>query len=285
MTIEGNDFHPQELGYELVATRGAVSIYRGRDSYLKIGPEDLVRHETGIHRQLLDCSFPVARILEEGEYGGLRYFIEESLGPTTFGDLFDMETASQGSIRPESFETFLGVIDRFASAQIATASWPVDRKPFAALLRLEQACSALPDVSDKIVHMFDEVMMRLQHYPNVVTHGDFHAFNVCEGGVIDLETVTTGIAGYDLVSATLLPELFPATPQDYAYSPAQIDQYMGRIDEHFEATGLEPPSRYVNEFRFCKMIWLVARRERPIGLMEWLDSSLRALLKNYPPSG
>jgi Phosphotransferase enzyme family len=285
MTTAGNDFHPQELGYELVASRGSVSIYCGEDCYLKVGSEELIRREAAIHWELLDCGFPVARILDEGKCAGLHYCIEESLGPTTFGDLFDADTAHYDIVRPQSFESFLRVVDSFAIAQITTASWSSNRDSFAELLGLDRVRVALPDVGDEIAFVFGEVMKRLQHYPGVVTHGDFHAFNVCERGVIDLETVTTGLAGYDLVSAILLPELFPATPEDYTFSQAQADRYLGRIDQHFEAAGLEPPSRYVNEFRFCKMIWLVAHRERPVELLEWLDSNLRALLKNFPASG
>jgi len=44
-------------------------------------------------------------------------------------------------------------------------------------------------------------MARLDEFPGTLVHGDLHAFNMCAGGVIDLEGSGWGIAGYDALTA------------------------------------------------------------------------------------
>lgn len=90
-----------EQHFDLVVTRAdGVSIYRGDDRYLRIGPADELDEEIAIQRRMLDAGFPVPDLIETGEHKGLRYAIESSLGLDTLGDRFDVEVPATGSISP-----------------------------------------------------------------------------------------------------------------------------------------------------------------------------------------
>ena len=55
--------------YELVCQRTSYrsAVYRGTDSYLRIGDPAPIAHELAIHKQLASYGFPVAPLLGEGE--------------------------------------------------------------------------------------------------------------------------------------------------------------------------------------------------------------------------
>jgi len=68
--------------FEHVKTRlhSPVSIYKGPDFYMRIGPINLIKKELLTHNKLLEYNFSVAKILKEGEKDNQYFYIEESLG-------------------------------------------------------------------------------------------------------------------------------------------------------------------------------------------------------------
>lgn len=271
-----------EQHFDIVITRGGgVSVYRGDGRYLRIGSPGKLDGEIAVQRQMLDAGFPVPDLIEAGEYQGLPYVIESSLGPDTLGDRFDAETRATGSINPASFDAFLDVVQRFARAQLTTTGNPKTIDDLRRLARADDFIQARTDLTVQVERTFDRLASQLSAYPGVLTHGDFHAFNVCDRGVIDLETVGSGPAGYDLICAIVMPDLFPPDPLDYRFSPEQRDRYLRMIDDLYIEAELPVPTNYLNEFRLCRAVWLAARRERPTAILDWLDRQCEDLMDAY----
>ncbi|CAN5636839.1 hypothetical protein BH24CHL1_BH24CHL1_12430 [soil metagenome] len=271
--IEGRTF-------EHVVSRGPVSIYRGPDTYLRIGPGEVLREEADSHKHLWRLGFPVGKLIAEGEHESLFYYIEESAG-ATFGDIFDAEAQRSGSIRPESFEAFQNIVLTYAGAQLRNVS-PVDAKDdFQRTVHVSQVTQIFPDFAEQTARVFTQVAERLRVFPTVLTHGDFHAFNVCERGVIDVESVAWGFAGYDVITAILLPGLFPLAEDEFSYSQEQLDGYLAAIDDLYMSHGFERPSNYARDFLIAKMMWLVAGRQRPEKLLGWMDNQYQEMLNAY----
>ena len=102
---------------QVCVRRTGVAVYRGDDTYLRIGPG--IEAELVIHRQLLEHGFPVAAIVAVGEREGSAYFVEESLGAITLGDRFDAELAQSGRVSAGTFDEFLAVApDREAGFEL-----------------------------------------------------------------------------------------------------------------------------------------------------------------------
>ena len=271
--------------FQLVVRRKWVSIYRGPNCFLRIGPEARLQREAAAHRRMLEQGFPVAEILAIGRWNDHHYYIEASLGSKTFGDQFDQETRRYGSVQPCTFSAFLDMVATFTASQLRATAGTAARESFLHLINVEGLTAARPDLAASTWRALDRTLQRFERFPTVLTHGDFHAFNVCPSGVIDLESVTEGIAGYDQITALLLPKLFPPSSDDYGFSALQARTYLARLDTLFESNDLPPLSDFVNDFKLCTMIWLGSRRERPRELVAYLDDQLAAMLRQYVACG
>jgi Phosphotransferase enzyme family len=264
------------------ARPSGVALYRGEGAYMRVGPPHALEPEYRAHVRLLALGFPVAALLDRGEAGGQFYFVEESLGAETFGDRFDSETG-RGGVTEASFAAFLAVVRRYAAAQLrgATAADGRTGDAFAGIARLDQALDELPDLRGAALRGFARAVERLSAYPSVETHPDLHAYNVCAGGVIDLEGVTRGYAGYDVIGALLVPELFPPAPGAYGFSPPQRARYLAAVDALYAEHDLPPPSATSGAIRLCKLLSsVVGRRGRP-AQRRWLVEHCRAALAPY----
>ena len=271
------------VAYEHVVTRN-ISIYRGDDAYLRIGAAGDVRSEHAIHKRLLESGFPVAELLSEGEHRGLGWYTEASLGHDTLGDIFDAETSEGGTIADGTFGSFLSVILAWGRAQLSAASDTDFADDFRRMCLIEEAVVAYPDLAGDIQSAFGIAVSRLRAFPAVPTHGDFHAFNACAGGVIDLDRVGWGPAGYDLIAALLIPELFPHEEGAYVFTEGHRVRYLSAVDELFASRGLPAPSAYTDDYLVCKLGWSAAWRQRT-ELREWMDTRYREMLAAYLGEG
>lgn len=267
------------VAYEHVVTRN-ISIYRGDDAYLRVGEAGDVRSEHAIHRRLLESGFPVAELLSEGEHRGLGWYTEASLGHDTLGDIFDAETKETGEISRDSFEAFLSVVLAWGEAQLDAASDTDIADDFRRICALDEALREYPQWAQDIQSAFDLAMSRLNVFPAVQTHGDFHAFNACRGGGIDLDGVGWGPAGYDLITALVTPGLFPPAEGEYQYTRGQMDRYLAAIDGLYAQRGLPAPSTHIDDHMICKLEY-AARWRRRTELCEWMDARYREMLAAY----
>ena len=265
-----------------------MGVYRGDETYLRIGPG--LASELATHRQMARRAFPVARILERGYLRRLPYYVEESLGSSTLGDIFETEVDTRGSVSDASFDRFSDVIARHAQAQarMATARWAAGA--FAELVGVAQAAALHPDLGGAVREAFEDAVARLERLPGTLLHGDLHSDNTCAGGVIDLEGTGWGVLGYDVVTAVFVPamgevELESGAPPYAAFSSAQLRRYLSRLDDIFAASGPGPVSDELEALLLCRAISMCSRRHRDPAVRPIRTHLLRSTLDTVRRGG
>src|SRR5207237_578417 len=129
------------------------------------------------HVRMLELGYPVAKLLEAGEWQGCLYWVEEALGQPVLWKTFCAETRADGCISAASYHTLLGIMGRHAEAQ---ARHPVAgdlRTEFPALVRLPELLEELPDLRDRTLRAFERAVERLQVFPGAWCHHDLVAAN------------------------------------------------------------------------------------------------------------
>lgn len=238
------------------------AVYRGSDTYLRIGLPAVIEQEIAIHRRLLALGFPVAPLLQTGIGDGQPFFLEAALGDTVWDDKLEAETHVHGTVRDSSFTDLLALILRWTEAQLQNLAPAETQADLAATVRLADVERLLPAYTLLTRQVFERAQQRLAVFPVVLTHGDFHPHNLCPGGVIDVEFVHWSVAGYDAITGLFADALFPPDPADYRYTTAQLANARAAIDALFQRYRLPPPSHYLADFRLCRMMRIVQLAER-----------------------
>ncbi|MFL6133810.1 MAG: hypothetical protein ACJ72A_13460 [Nocardioidaceae bacterium] len=243
--------HVDDTDFERVCVRrSGVAVYRGETGYLRIGSR--LEPELAVHRLMLERDYPVPRILHVGRHDGVLYVIEESLGSQTLGDRFAAEQRADGRISDEGFSLFLAVAERYATAQSASA------RPAATL----------------------------GEAPMAVVHPDLHAFNMCRGGVIDVEGADWGQAGSDVATAPFVPALCGLTGPDSPWFDAgQISKYLAMVDGVFGDQGLPPPTDRLDELLVRRAISVCAKQHPNPAVRAARLRVLRAVVDTFLSGG
>ncbi len=257
-TIEGAE-------YSLVKKqRGGASIYRGIDTYLRIGPPEIVSRNLAVHREMERSGFPVPQVLSEGTNHGETYFIERSLGSERYADTFKRDMKAQGSITPEHFRGLVELARTFTEAQIRSPEVPYEEEDFFKAVHVETLCAELPQYAAMIRARTDMHMRALKPYPFRLMHGDLNAANMYPGGVIDFEDTAHGPVGFDAVSVIHTIEWFPIGPKFefqgwYTFTDSQKADYLYTMNDCMRAHNLPPLSSALVDFEFFRSIWLTVR--------------------------
>jgi len=262
LNINGNSF-------ELVKAQreGISAVYKGEQTYLRIGDKTKIVRDIENHRKMEGAGFPVAHIIEEGEYEGMRYFIETSLGEQTLGSLFAQDIKTQGYITDEHFSTFVSIATTLAKAQMYTKTVSADFDAFARAIHLDILQEELPQHKDTLRDIFTEVSNRLSVFPFVLTHGDFNPHNIYPDGVIDFEDSFEGPFGYDVVGALVHIDYFPDSQEyeyfaKYRFNQNQRESYLKAIDAVSQDAGLPKFSEHISDFEFCRAVWSLVRMQK-----------------------
>ena len=243
-------------------------VYRGYNSFLRIGPASTIAANLAAHSRLEKAEFPVPRIIGTGDIGDERYFIEESLGEKTYRLQFADEVAQSGEISEKSFKEFLDVMRKYLIAQ-AKSSVSRDAQMFVELAHIDRLRAEFPEIASAIATKSAEHLSALSVFPFVLSHGDLSPNNLFSKGVIDLEDSLPAPFGYDAVCALTTTEWYPGdvpfefdvTP--YHFTAAQKERYLAMCDEIAEAHGLPKISTHVDDFNFFRAVWLTE------GMAEW----------------
>jgi hypothetical protein len=264
-------------------------LYFSEDAYLRIGDRAELEPEYETHVRMLQMGFPVPQMLARGEWNGRFYWIEESVGTQVLWKLFMAETRANGCMSDASFRALMEVMGRYAEAQVRHPVAGDIRAEFQELVRVNDLIEELPDLRDRTLRAFERAVERLQVFPGAWCHRDLATANICERGVIDLEGVRPGYAGYDVMGALLEPDVW-AAPDGYAYSPRQREVFLTPVDRIFTAQGLPAPSAYAPDFLFCRLLCLAAGCHltpgHPLpGQVRWLHNRYRTVLNEYERKG
>ena len=257
------------ITFEFVKSQrdGNSAVYKGLDSYLRIGSAEKIHSDLALHKRMESAGFPVARLIAEGELGGKAYFIESSVGEKTLSQMFAEETEATGAISEESFNQFLSVTDQFARAQLRTQTSKRTFEEFADGVHLDILCQELPQYAEKIKARFKEVQERATELPFVISHGDFNPHNLYAGGAIDLEDSCHAPFGHDLIGGIVSIDYFPDSPEfeffaKYRFSEKQRKDYLELLDGICNEQNLPKLSDFKTDFEFTRATWLLVRMDK-----------------------
>lgn len=286
LTIDGKE-------YEFVKTRSHmhISIYKGKDCYLRIGPKELIQKEISYQKNLQGFGFPIPDIVGEGQYLDLYYFTESSFGDEHLGQIFRSHCASNSIVHDADFSKLLRIVNRFAHAQLKTAdTQSFVFADFRELIQIDTLLKELPQFSQGTLDAWQILESRVKHLPSVLTHGDFNPYNIFEEGVIDWERGSYAPLGYDLVTNIFQSFFFPLNG-DYEftagcrYSEAQITRYWEEINAICATTGVPRISDHINDFIFCRSVWSAVRMKRWPKIQMWRFRQYEVLLETYLSGG
>jgi hypothetical protein len=260
--VEGKQF--ELLGKQ----RSGAAVYRGQDSYLRIGEPSAIRYDLAHHREMESAHYPVASIRAEGELDGQLFFIEESLGAKSFRAIFGEEYAATGMVGSASFTSFTGIAKKLYAAQIKAQRGSWDVGEFAAGVNVTKFARELPVYQADIEAAFVAAAGRLGKLPGTLLHGDCNAANMYDGGIIDLEDSFYGPLGYDQISALMTIEWSPDTKNfefhaQYRFTDEQRAAYVKALNVAGKKAGVTDLGKYADDLAFCRAIWLCS------GMREW----------------
>lgn len=246
---------------------GNSAIYKGPESYLRIGSSEKIHSDLALHKRMESAGFPVARLIAEGELDGQAYFIESSVGEKTLSKTFAEETEVTGAISQESFNHFLNITDQFARAQLRTQTAERNFEGFADGIHLDILCQELPHYAERIRAKFKEIQKRTTGLPFVISHGDFNPHNLYAGGAIDLEDSYHAPFGHDLIGGIISIDYFPDSQEfeyfaKYRFSEEQKRRYLELLDGICDEQGLPQLSGFQSDFEFTRAVWLLVRMHK-----------------------
>jgi hypothetical protein len=272
--MNGRDFE------QVCVRRSGVAVYHASDAYLRIGAG--IEVELATHRRMVEHGFPVAPLLDEGIHDGVPYFVEASLGSSTLGEAFDRERETFGRISESTFAAFNTVAGRHARAQVATSTPDWSSVDFAELIGLEPAAGLVPELATDLRAEWERVDDQLQALPGTLLHFDLHPYNMCAGGVIDLEGAGWGPLGYDVVTASLTPPAVKVTSEEPVGSwltTAQLGRHRQTLAEIFEVVGR--PTDHLDALAVCRAVSWCAQRHRDPTVQDARERGLQAALSAY----
>jgi len=260
--------------------RNTSQVFRAQDkeSYLRVGPAETIDSEVRFHRRLLEFGFPVPKILEEGvQENNEKYFLESSAGAKHFGELFQSDMQEHRVISNETFDQFLAVIKQYVEAQkrmvIEDRNWESVFIGAHFDIMLEE----MPDEKEKIMAVWEKVKLDLADTPFTLCHGDFNAFNILPGGVIDFETSFEGPLGYDLVSAASSINWFPQSGDfevlaKYSFADSQFNRLLAVSEDS---------TKNFDALFVLRAMWAVVRMHRFPKLQAWRYTKCKEMMNRY----
>lgn len=245
---------------------GMVLHSTARDVFARLGPKESTIEEQIHTVSLHERGFPVANVLESGEYGDSEwYFTEESLGKDPFHTQFTREYEQTGSVSEETFSRYLSVLQRYIDAQFAASNrttitareFVETAVPANELIDNYYACGG--DI-DRYVEAMAKATDRLHDVSMGVLQFDLNPFNVLDRGMIDFELVGYGPLGYDTLLVSLWHRWFTSDQESryhiaYVLSPEQIEQASMLVATAAEQAHVEDPHEYMQEFLLIKTAW------------------------------
>jgi thiamine kinase-like enzyme len=266
--IEGVRFH-----YIKTRDDEPVEIYEGPDAFLRIGPESLIAREMESRQKLLQLGFPVPIILASGKLSQRFYFTEQSLGKLHLGEIFSHDYKRYGKVTNNHFRQFLAVIAHYSTAQIKEIV-PPNPDAFLSMIHAKEILSERPDLRSLTEAAIKRLQLSATQIPSVLSHGDLNPHNLFPTGCIDFERLGLAPAGYDLITAIYHVSNFPKEGnyerrRAYSFTGDQISAYISKIDSIYIEAGLRPPSNYINDMLFARLLWSATRLNSWPNLQAW----------------
>lgn len=260
--------------------RNGTKIFGTDDTscFLRFGPAEEIAKELRFHKYLIEQGYPVPQILEEGDWtDGGKYYLETSAGDEKYGIIFREEVAKRGAISDETFDDFSAVIRRYIDAQQKSEIIDQDWESVFIGSHFDRIIEELPDQENRIMTVWEKVKTDLATVPLVLCHGDFNAFNILPGGVIDFETTFNGPKGYDVVSAAASIEWFP-TEGDFE----MIGGYSFTPEQKKHLLELQPESmKHFDALFILRSVWAVVGMHKFPKIQAWRYAKFDEMMTKY----
>lgn len=279
ITINNKDYN-----YVDTQRDGISAIYKNDSNYLRIGQKEKIKKDLDFHKKMEEYGFPVPKILEEGIHGDMHYFIEESLGDESFGEIFKKETEQFGKIKDDTFNLFVDILKVFAKAQLKTILPSNSDDSFSKGIKLDILCKELPDKAEEILNTYKKTVQNLKSFPSALLHGDLTPFNIYPNGVIDFEDSFTGPIGYDLGAIIEHVDWFPESKEFelyrfYDFTVEQKKILSEAIDKIYLDHNLPQLSDYLPDFNFSKGVWFAVGMQHTPKLQKYRYNLIDSFLK------
>lgn len=237
-----------------------------RDVYARIGPKQAILEEQIHTVSLYERGFPVARVLESGEYSSDEWFFtEESLGEKPFHTQFAAEWAANGKVSDMTFQRYLSVLASYVDAQfmptnhttITADEFVQATAPNDEIISNYSECGGN---SSRYQQALQQATQKLRNAPMGVLQLDLNPYNILEKGVIDFEMVSYGPLGYDTLLVSLWHRWFSNdTTQKYCMAYQLSEQQMHQAEQLVITAAhkynVTSPTEYMQEFLLIKTAW------------------------------
>lgn len=243
-------------------------VYRSADGqkYLRIGEIGNIQSEAAYAKKLYGLSFPVPEMLEQGEINGHGYYIERSVGGTSFGDKFREECAIDGRVSSNSLEFFCDILCSFLRAQIKFSKLlDYQDDNLKKNIMLANVLQENTDIdANQLKRCVQKIESRLRTLPRSFYHGDLTPRNTYENGIIDLEFSSMAPIGYDVLTAPVMERFWgfrtndKETSEEFDLQEGQVAYYLGRIEEEAALLGLKGLLKFFDDFILLKAVWSLA---------------------------
>ncbi len=267
-----------------------VSVYKNDDSYVRIGPPELILPELTLHKRLLQFGFPIPALLMEGELDGLKYYIETSLGDWLLGRIFIEDILTSGAVSNAHFDRCLALTLEFVEAQLKMPTARNQFEDFVEGTHIEVARSELPKLSLLIDDVLFKLQKNLEKIPFVLSHGDLNPFNMVEGGVIDFGSSFNAPIGYDAYVNLYHTYNFPAdtthpNSRKYDFTKEQKNRYLEAIAHVYERQGMDYIPLHIDDFIMARNFWSTVKMGHYPELQKWRYMQFERLSNIYLSGG
>ena len=260
------------------------------DSFLRIGPKELISPELELHRKLLTYGFPVPQITSEGIKDGRQYYIENSVGDTLLGTVFAEDSKKGEGVSREHFSDLVSLTSIFAEAQLKTLESREAFNEFYKGIHVDVLEEELPELKDTIRLAVEKLQKGTASLPTVLSHGDLNPHNLFKKGVIDFGSSFHAPAGYDLITNLYHIYNFPAdssheNARRYDFTAEQRAEYLSTMDKIYEKHHLPKVSDFLNHFIFARAIWSAVKMDHYPKLQAWRYEQFKKILDTYISGG
>lgn len=230
-----------------------------RAAYLRAGAPSDIERECAVLRDLHAKGFAVPEQEGHGRLSEtLSFFVEESIGDLTLGQVFVEDTRETGRVRGGSIDRYTTAIGAYLSAQCRWAESSADHGWIETALLLDNVRRNCP-LSDRVSSALERALRTLEGWPICPSQSDLNAFNVFDDGVIDFELATMAPVGMDVVTSIVFGRYWPSDRRLYQITDDQVERFLAAMDRTSVRHGMRPVTERMNEFLFMKAVWATAR--------------------------
>lgn len=247
-------------------------VYKSLDGlkYLRIGKtKNIMKDEALYVESLYNLGFPVPRVIEQGQIGNREFYIEQSIGKITLGDMFNKEYILQGKINQITFKYFCNIICNYFNAQLNSLVDSTKQFDLKKVIMLSNVLKENPDLDPlKVRKCIKKINKRLLTLPNVFSHGDLTPRNTFNSGIIDFEFHFIAPAGFDVLLAPLIESFWNyldkkgEKSQMFYISHKQINYYFSKISTIAEQHGIKNILSFLDDFLLLKAFYMLAYEKK-----------------------